>query len=72
MSSRTVGRMTLMSEPMRNGDGASILGPRNVPVERENPDLLTPPATDSRTVPNLKYSFSAAHNRLLPGGWRAR
>jgi oxalate decarboxylase len=69
MASRTVGRMTLMSEPMRNGDGASILGPRNVPVERENPDLLTPPTTDSRTVPNLKYSFSAAHNRLLRGGW---
>ena len=56
-------------EPIRNGDGAPILGPRNVPLERQNPDLLAAPRTDSRTVPNLKYSFAAAHNRLLPGGW---
>ena len=56
-------------EPIRDGNGASILGPHNVPVERANPDLLTPPRTDSGTVPNLKYSFAAAHNRLVPGGW---
>jgi oxalate decarboxylase len=56
-------------EPIRGNDGASILGPRNEPVERENPDLLSPPLTDSGTVPNLKFSFAAAHNRLLPGGW---
>jgi oxalate decarboxylase len=56
-------------EPIRERDGASILGPHNVPVERANPDLLTPPSTDSGTVPNLKYSFAAAHNRLLAGGW---
>jgi oxalate decarboxylase len=56
-------------EPLRNGDGASILGPRNLPLEGENPDLMAPPRTDSGTVPNLKYSFAAAHNRLLPGGW---
>jgi oxalate decarboxylase len=58
-----------MPMPIRNGTGATILGPRNVPLERENPDLLAPPVTDSRTVPNLKYSFSAAHTRLLSGGW---
>src|SRR3954453_22834399 len=56
-------------EPIRNGSGASILGPRNEAVELENPDHLAPPATDSRTVPNLKFSFAAAHNRLLTGGW---
>jgi oxalate decarboxylase len=56
-------------EPIRNGNGASILGPRNEAVELENPDHLAPPATDSRTVPNLKFSFAAAHNRLLSGGW---
>ncbi|HEY6763044.1 MAG TPA: oxalate decarboxylase family bicupin [Baekduia sp.] len=55
--------------PIRNGTGATILGPRNVPLERENPDLLAPPATDRGTVPNLKYSFAAAHTRLLTGGW---
>ena len=58
-----------LPEPIRDGDGAAILGPRNVRIERENPDLLVPPETDSGTIPNLKYSFAAAHNRLLTGGW---
>jgi quercetin dioxygenase-like cupin family protein len=56
-------------EPIRDRDGAPILGPQNVPAERANPDLLTPPQTDSGTVPNLKFSFADAHNRLLSGGW---
>lgn len=56
-------------EPIRGTWGASILGPRNIPVERENPDLLAPPETDAGTVPNLKFSYSAARNRLAAGGW---
>ena len=56
-------------QPIRGRDGATILGPRNVQLERQNPDLLTPPTTDSGTIPNLKYSFAAAHNRVLSGGW---
>jgi oxalate decarboxylase len=56
-------------EPIRSNLGASIIGPRNLPLERENPDQLAAPRTDSGTVPNLKFSFSAAHNRLLTGGW---
>jgi oxalate decarboxylase len=56
-------------QPVRDGLGAPILGPRNVPLERENPDLLASPATDSGTIPNLKFSFAAARNRLLTGGW---
>jgi oxalate decarboxylase len=52
-----------------NGRGASILGPRNIPLERENPSLLGSPKTDSGTIPNLKFSFAAARNRLLTGGW---
>ena len=56
-------------QPIRGNLGASILGPRNVPVERENPDLLASPSTDSGTIPNLKFSFAAARNRLLTGGW---
>jgi oxalate decarboxylase len=58
-----------LPEPIRNGEGASILGPRNVPLERENPNLLRSPETDDGTIPNLKFSFSAARNRLLSGGW---
>jgi oxalate decarboxylase len=57
------------AQTIRDGDGAPILGPRNVLVESENPDQLAPPATDSGTIPNLKFSFAAAHNRLLSGGW---
>jgi oxalate decarboxylase len=56
-------------EPVRGADGATILGPRNVALERQNPDLLVPPRSDHGTVPNLKYSFAAAHNRVLSGGW---
>jgi oxalate decarboxylase len=56
-------------QPLRNGTGATIMGPRNIPLERENPDLLASPYTDSGTIPNLKFSFATARNRLLTGGW---
>ena len=56
-------------EPIRGTWGAPILGPRNIAVERENPDLLASPETDAGTVPNLKFSYSAARNRLASGGW---
>jgi oxalate decarboxylase len=58
-----------LPEPIRDGLGGTILGPRNVPLERENPDLLASPVTDSGTIPNLKFSFANARNRLLTGGW---
>src|SRR3954468_22474827 len=58
-----------LPEPIRNKTGASIAGPHNVPLEDENPDQLRPPETDHGTVPNLKFSFAAAHNRLVSGGW---
>ena len=56
-------------EPIDGDRGATILGPRNVPVELENPSLLAPPATDSGTLPNLKFPYAAARNRILRGGW---
>jgi oxalate decarboxylase len=56
-------------QPMRDGAGATDPGPRNVTLDRMNPDILTPPSTDSGTMPNLKFSFSNAHNRLESGGW---
>src|SRR2546429_8422685 len=55
--------------PVRDGLGAPILGPRNIPLERENPELLASPYTDAGTIPNLKFSIAAARNRLLTGGW---
>jgi oxalate decarboxylase len=56
-------------EPIQGNLGATILGPRNLPLERENPDLLVSPQTDEGTIPNLKFSFAAARNRVLTGGW---
>jgi oxalate decarboxylase len=56
-------------EPIRGDRGASILGPRNLPLERENPDMLASPGTDAGTIPNLKFSYATARNRLTSGGW---
>ena len=56
-------------EPVSGELGASIMGPRNPALEAQNPDLLASPATDAGTVPNLKFSFAMARNRLAKGGW---
>lgn len=56
-------------EPIRGSKGATILGPRNPDVEKQNPDILLPPETDNGGIPNLKFPFSLAHNRLEDGGW---
>jgi oxalate decarboxylase len=56
-------------QPMRDGAGATDPGPRNVVLDRQNPDLLSPPPTDYGTIPNLKFSFSQAHTRIEEGGW---
>ncbi len=56
-------------QPIRGNDGFEDRGPRNVLLDQQNPDLLVPPATDHGTLPNMKFSFSMAHNRLQEGGW---
>jgi oxalate decarboxylase len=56
-------------QPQRPGHGGSDPGPRNLIRDRQNPDLLVPPATDHGTLPNLRFSFSDAHVRLESGGW---
>jgi oxalate decarboxylase len=58
-----------LPQPERGGEGASILGPRNEQLERQNPDSLTAPSTDAGQMPNLKFSFDAAHTRMTAGGW---
>ncbi|MET0701374.1 MAG: cupin domain-containing protein [Mycobacterium sp.] len=53
--------------PTIEGDeGATVLGPDNVAIGAQNPGA---PDTDSGSLPNLKWSFAASHNRLLNGGW---
>jgi oxalate decarboxylase len=64
-----IGTGNAAPEPIRAGEGATILGPRNEPVETENPDSVAPPATDAGTIPNLKFSFDQAHTRIGTGGW---
>lgn len=56
-------------QPVRGNLGATSVGPRNIELDRQNPALLVPPETDSGSIPNLKFSFSLAHNRLSEGGW---
>jgi oxalate decarboxylase len=58
-----------LPQPKRGRKGGTDTGPRNVALDRQNPDMLVPPDTDSGTVPNLKFSFSTAHTRIEDGGW---
>src|SRR5258708_34135745 len=56
-------------QPTRPGRGGTDPGPRNVPLELQNPDIYVPPATDHGTVANLKFPFSQSHMRLERGCW---
>ncbi|QRW25028.1 spherulin-1A protein [Rhizoctonia solani] len=58
-----------LPEPIRGSRGANILGPQNVELDRQNPDILAPPTTDSGSVENVKWPFSLSHNRIQDGGW---
>lgn len=49
-----------------DGDEAAAVGE---PPERTEPDALQPPSTDAGDLPNLKFSFDAAHTRVTSGGW---
>ncbi|KAF8604741.1 oxalate decarboxylase [Ceratobasidium sp. AG-I] len=56
-------------EPVRGSRGASLLGPQNLAIDRQNPDLLDGPSTDNGAVSNVKWPFSLSHNRVQDGGW---
>ncbi len=56
-------------QPIYGAKGATDPGPRNIALDEQNPDMLRPPETDSGSLPNLKFSFGMAHNRLEDGGW---
>ncbi|MBB3904074.1 oxalate decarboxylase family bicupin [Methylobacterium brachythecii] len=55
--------------PIRGGDGADVLGPRNPAREAQDRWTVAPPKTDHGTLPNLKWSFADSHMRLEEGGW---
>lgn len=50
--------------PYRNGDGATVMGPRNRDRERQNPDIVRPPSTDHGTLSNMRWSFADSHTRI--------
>ena len=56
-------------EPVRGTQGAPILGPRNPAREAQAVDRLRPPATDSGTLPTLRWSFADSHVKMREGGW---
>ncbi|KAI0775248.1 oxalate decarboxylase [Trametes elegans] len=60
---------TTTPEAIRDTLGASVIGPQNVPIALQNPDLLAPPSTDAGSVQNAKWPFALSHNRLQTGGW---
>lgn len=54
-------------QPTRPHRGGTDPGPRDRTRDRENPDLIVPPATDEGILPNLRFSFADAHMRLERG-----
>ncbi|KAF9558844.1 oxalate decarboxylase [Agrocybe pediades] len=56
-------------QPVRGSLGATILGPTDDAIAKENPDFLAPPSTDHGSVNNAKWPFTMSHNRLQTGGW---
>jgi oxalate decarboxylase len=56
-------------EPRRPGRGGTNPGPKNPDRTQQNPDIISPPATDHGTLPNLRFSFDDSHMRLESGGW---
>jgi oxalate decarboxylase len=58
-----------LSQPIVGKTGGTILGPSNVALDGQNPDLLRPPTTDNGGLPNLRFAYSDAHMKMREGGW---
>jgi oxalate decarboxylase/phosphoglucose isomerase-like protein (cupin superfamily) len=58
-----------MPQPTRPGKGGTNPGPKNPVRASQNQDILSPPAADHGTLPNLRFSFDDSHMRLESGGW---
>jgi oxalate decarboxylase len=46
-----------------------MLSSPNPAREAQDPNTLSPPKTDSGSLPNMKWSFADSHMRLEEGGW---
>ena len=58
-----------VAQPINGSRGATVAGPRNIPLEAQVPDIFAAPLTDHGSIPNLHFPFAFAHNRLEDGGW---
>src|SRR5260370_24655558 len=56
-------------EPIRGHEGARILGPTNPARDAQSPDRVRPPATDSRTLPTLRFSVADSHVKIRASCW---
>lgn len=56
-------------QPVRGQKGFPFLHGSNSVIDKQNIDNISPPPTDAGVVPNLKWSFSLSHTKLLKGGW---
>ncbi len=56
-------------QPVRGDKGAPIIGPSNPSRQAQSPDRVSPPATDSGTLPTLRWSFTDSHIKMRDGGW---
>ncbi len=51
-------------QAIRGSLGATILGPQDVSLDKQNPDLLAPPSTDSGSVSVYHYAVNIVPERL--------
>jgi oxalate decarboxylase len=58
-----------VAQPINGSRGATVAGPRNIPLEAQVPDIFAAPLTDHGSIPNLHFPFAFAHNCLEDGGW---
>ncbi|OBZ72016.1 Oxalate decarboxylase OxdC [Grifola frondosa] len=47
---------TIVPQAIRGSLGATILGPQNIDIDRQNADFLAPPTTDAGDIPNAKIT----------------
>ena len=57
------------TQPIRGKEGAPIIGPTNPSRQAQSMDRIAPPATDSGTLPTLRWSFADSHIKMREGGW---
>jgi oxalate decarboxylase len=58
-----------VAQPIKGSRGATVAGPRNIPLEAQVPDIFAALPRDHGSIPNLHFPFAYAHNRLEDGGW---